>query len=185
MSGHPRMCSNSVLIVALLGRIASAQVADTINHVPGAAVKGVVRDSIAGAPLAGAIVQLVAADNRMSFGLTTISDSLGRFTLNDVPHGRYTIGFFHPMLDSLGIEPPLRDVHIDGTQPVRADLGIPSPARLRAAICGRQSAPNSSALVVGTVRDARDGAPATGVSVTGEWLELAIRRGKVDRRTRP
>lgn len=177
------MCIRLVLIVALLGRTASAQVTDTINHVSGAAVRGVVRDSIAGTPLAGAIVQLVAADNPARFGLTTISDSLGRFTLNDVPHGRYRIGFFHPMLDSLGIEPPLRELHVDGAQPVRADLGLPSPARLRAAICGRQSAPNSGAVVVGTVRDARDGAPAAGVTVIGEWLELAIRRGKVDRRT--
>src|SRR5207237_5782187 len=120
MSRHHRMRINPVIIVALLARMASAQMTVAADHRSVAAVRGVVRDSIAGTPLAGAVVQLVAADNPARFGLTTISDSLGRFTLNDVPHGRYTIGFFHPMLDSLGIEPPLRELYVDGAQPVRA-----------------------------------------------------------------
>jgi Carboxypeptidase regulatory-like domain/TonB-dependent Receptor Plug Domain len=124
-------------------------------------------------------VQLVAADNPARFGRTAISDSLGRYTLSDVPDGRYLIGFFHPVLDSLGIEPPLRELSVDGNQPLRIDIGIPSPGRLRAAICGAQSATDNGAVVIGVVRDARDGTPAAQVTVTGEWLEMAVTRGEV------
>ena len=172
-----------LLFAVLASRPATAQV-DTASRVSGATVSGVVRDSIARRPLAGAVVQLVAADNLARFGRVTIADSLGRFTLGDVPEGRYTLGFFHPMLDSLGLEPVLRAVAVDGHQSVAADLGIPSAARLRRAICGRDSTAGSGlrAVVVGVVRDARDGAPAAGASVTGEWLELSFRPDGIVRR---
>jgi Carboxypeptidase regulatory-like domain/TonB-dependent Receptor Plug Domain len=178
------------LFVALLARISAAQTPDTSLRVPRPTVSGVVHDSIAHMPLAGAIVQLVAAEPSARFGRTVVSDSLGRFVLRDVPDGRYTIGFFHPMLDSLGIEPPLRAVFVNDQRPVRADLGVPSPARLRAAICGEQAVSESgagrnartSAVLVGVVRDARDGAPVAGVMVTGEWFEVTfVREGLVHR----
>ena len=169
-----------VLVVALLARGTAAQVAETTTHTT---VSGVVRDSIAHTPLAGAMVQLVAADNPARFGRTAVSDSLGRFTLTGVPDGHYMIGFFHPVLDSLGIEPPLREIYVDGPQPLRADLGVPSPGHLRTAICGRPSATSSGAVVVGTIRDARDGAPAAGVTVSGEWLEMAFKPGGIARHT--
>ena len=174
-----------LLLVALLARLAHAQVPDTTHRASGSTVSGVVRDSIARRPLDGAIVQIVAADSRTRFGRTVISDSLGRFTLGNVPDGRYTLGFFHPILDSLGIEPPLREVYIDGQRPVRADLGVPSPARLRAAICGDPSGADPGAVVVGIIRDARDRAPAAGVTVTGEWFEFSFKpEGVVHRNPR-
>jgi len=172
----------SILIVALVTRMGGAQATNTA-HGASATVSGVVRDSIAHTPLAGATVQLVAADHPALFGRTTVSDSLGRFVLNDVPEGRYMIGFFHPVLDSLGIEPPLRELYVDGLQPLRADLGVPSPSQLRIAICGRPSATNSGAVIVGTVRDASDGSPARGVTVIGEWLEMAFKPGGIARHT--
>ena len=172
-----------LLLLVVATPSAAAQV-DTVSRISGATVSGVVRDSIARRPLAGAVVQLVAADNLSRFARATSTDSLGRFTLADVPHGQYTLGFFHPMLDSLGLEPTLRAVSVDGHQSVEADLAIPSPARLRIAICGRDSARSSGlrAVVVGVVRDAQDGAPVAGVSVTGEWLELSFRPDGIVRR---
>src|SRR5258708_8703231 len=125
--------------VTLLSRFAAAQTPDTAQRTSGATVSGVVHDSIARMPLASAIVQLVATRGSAWFGRAAVSDSLGRFTLRDVPDGRYMIGFFHPMLDSLGLEPPVRDVVVDGPQSVRADVAVPSPTRLRDAICGSRS----------------------------------------------
>ncbi|MEO8193132.1 MAG: carboxypeptidase regulatory-like domain-containing protein [Gemmatimonadales bacterium] len=171
-----------VVALLLLPRLASAQAPDTARRRPGVTVSGVVRDSIARMPLADAIVQLVAADRSADFIRTAVSDSLGRFTLTDVPGGRYALGFFHPVLDSLGVQAPLRDVYVDGQRPVHADLGIPSPARLRAAICGVRYASGSGALLVGVVRNARDGAPVAGVTVIGEWVELSLGRDGVLRR---
>ena len=172
------MWFRTLLCVALLARLAAAQAREQ----PGTTVSGVVRDSIARTPLAGAVVQLVAADSTAPLGRTAVSDSLGRFTLTDVPAGRYMLGFFHPMLDSLGLEPPTREVQVDGHQPVSADLAIPSPERLRTAICGRLSGPAPGAIVMGIVRDARNRAPVGGVTVTGEWLEFSIAPGTIARR---
>lgn len=174
----------SLVLVVLCARFAGAQVSDTVHREVGATVSGVVRDSVARVPLAGAMVQLVAAGGLARSGGTAVSDSLGRFTLADVPDGRYMLGFFHPLLDTLGVESPLREVSVDGHRPVRVDLAIPSPARLRAAICGPSpsSAPDSGAVVVGVVRDARSLAPAAGATVTGEWLELSFTPAGVVRR---
>lgn len=155
----------SVLGVFLVARLAAAQS-------PGATVSGIVRDSLARRPLAGATVQLVGADPLVPFARAAVSDSLGAYAVGNVPDGRYTLGFLHPMLDSLGLEPTLRGVRVEGGQSVRADLAIPSATRLRVAICGTVSVPD--AVVVGIVRDAGTGAPIAGASVTGEWNEISF-----------
>jgi hypothetical protein len=176
------MLVRPLLLVALLAQLTTAQAQDATQPARGATVSGVVHDSLARVPLAGATVQIAAADDPARLTRTAVSDSLGRFTLTDVPAGRYAIGFFHPMLDSLGVDAPLREVSVDGVRPVRADLAIPSPARLRAAICGLRSPLDSSAVLVGTVRDARDRAPVAGVTVTAEWLEFSFSSNGLVRR---
>src|SRR6185503_6955173 len=171
-----------LILAMLVARAAIAEAPDTISSVTGASVSGFVRDSIARAPLSGAVVQLVAADNPARFGRTANTDSLGRFVFNDVPDGSYTLGFFHPMLDSLGVEAPLRGVSVAGQKSVETELAIPSPGRLRAAICGKPAKGDSSALIVGVVRDAVTGTPASGVTVSGEWVELSFRRAGIQKR---
>lgn len=73
------------IAVALSANSTAAQTPDTTL----ATVSGIVHDSIARMPLAGAVVQLVPADSVASFVRTAISDSLGHFFLRDVPDGRY------------------------------------------------------------------------------------------------
>ena len=102
--------------------------------------------------------------------------------MNDVPDGRYILGFFHPMLDSLGVDAPLREVLVYGGRSVHADLAIPSPSRLREVICGPRRGSDSAAVIVGVVRDAHDGSPVGGAAVRGAWLELSFRRGGLVRR---
>ena len=81
-------------------------------HRRGATVRGSVFDSLAHAPLPDALVQLVGDDLVAPYGHTVRSDSLGTFEFTDVPAGRYLLGFIHPMLDSLGIEPLVRAVTV-------------------------------------------------------------------------
>jgi carboxypeptidase family protein/carboxypeptidase-like protein/TonB-dependent receptor-like protein len=149
---------------------AAAQGPDSV----GATVSGVVYDSVSQAPLAGATVQLIAADGVSQFTRTAASDSLGSYSLRGIPEGRFTIGFFHAMLDSLGIDAPLRQVSVMARESVRVDLAIPSAARIRSAICGSPSTQNSSAVVVGFVRDVHTQAPLTGATVIGEWAEISF-----------
>lgn len=169
-----------LLLLGLPAQLVLAQPPDTARRGAGASVRGVVHDSIARAPLAGAAVQIVSAETFARFGRTATADSLGRFHFGDVPFGRYTIGFFHPVLDSLGIAAPLREVRVDDSASVLADLAVPSAARIRAAVCGG----SASGMVVGIVREARDSAPAAGVRVAGEWMELTIGGGGIANRLR-
>nr|MBA2687461.1 carboxypeptidase regulatory-like domain-containing protein [Gemmatimonadaceae bacterium] len=149
------MLTRPLLLLALFARSMNAQ----------ATITGLVHDSISHTPLAGAEVQLVPADNPALLGHTATSDSLGRFTLTNVPKGRYALGFLHPMLDSLGVDVPPKVVFVDNDRSIRADLAIPSGGRLRAAICGPQSTPDSVGVVVGVVRDARSLTPVAGAAV--------------------
>lgn len=169
-------------LVVLFAPLVAVRGQDTTNRTAGTTISGVVHDSIARMPLAGATVQAVAAQSIAGVVHTAISDSMGRFTLNRVPAGRYTLGFFHPMLDSLGVEAPLREIYIDGTAPVRADLAIPSAERLRMVICRPKSGADLGAVILGAVRDSRDGMPVAGASVTGEWLEYDLMAGGLVRR---
>ena len=47
---------------------------------------------------------------------------MGRYTFTDIPDGRYRLGFIHPMLDSLGLEPMLRDVRVEGRRTLLENL---------------------------------------------------------------
>lgn len=169
-----------MILFALAARTADAQQrADSVRRPP-RTVAGFVHDSISRNPLPEAIVQLVSADSNVTFGKTVVSDQLGRFVFSEVPDGAYMLGFFHPVLDSLGVEPVVRAVNLEGDRGIRADLATPSAGRLRNKICGEQS-PDKSAFAVGFVRDARTGAPVGGATVTGQWLELSFRRNSVVR----
>jgi hypothetical protein len=175
------MRARTLLLVASVARAAAAQSPDSLDA-RGAIVSGVVRDSLAGAPLSAAMVQLVAADPATHFVRSAVTDSLGRFTLSGIPDGRFTLGFFHPLLDSIGIEAPLREVNVSGHHQVRADLSVPSATDLRRAICGEKPLRDSGAVLVGVVRDADSGAPVAGATVRGEWLELSFRSDGLLRR---
>lgn len=163
----------AALMAAVNVRAVHAQ-ATALATSPPRIVTGVVRDSLAGRPLAGALVQLVSSDTLARFGRTETADSLGRFAFTSVPDGSYTIGFIHPALDSLGIEPPLRAVRVRDQRPVDADLAIPSAARMRLAICGAPSPGNTGAVFTGIVRDAMTREPLAGATVSVQWYELTF-----------
>lgn len=171
-----------LLLSLFLASLASAQVPPATQGSSGVTVSGVVYDSIARSPLRGASVQLVT-DKVTTFIRIADTDSLGRFTLTNVPAGRYKLGFLHPLLDSIGVHAPLIEVRVDGQRPVRADLAIPAPHRIRTAICGPRQPMDSSSVLVGVVRNANDQSPAEGVSVTGQWLEYSFSATGVVRRT--
>lgn len=173
----------AVLFIAVLARTANAQAPDSAHHPAGATVVGVVRDSIARAPLVDATVQLVAANDPARLLRTTSSDSLGRFMLKDVPLGTYLLGFFHPILDSLGVEIPLRQVRIDSAVSIRAELAVPSAARLRSVICGSRAEGDDGGVLIGVVRNAQDGAPLRDATIATEWIEYSFVKRAMSRHT--
>ena len=174
-----------VLSLALLCAASALPPARLCAQAPTARVNGQVFDSLARAPLVGAMVQLVASDTANRYGHTVVADALGRFAFDSVPDGSYLLGFYHPLLDSLGIEPMVRSVRIASQKSQRADLGIPSAKRFRDAICGANSRGMSEGggVLVGVVHDARDHSPQRGVKVAAHWLEYSIAQKTISRST--
>jgi hypothetical protein len=111
-----------------------------------------------------------------------VSDSAGRYALTGVPDGRYIIGFVHPILDSLGIEPTLREARVTGGRALHIDLATPGPSALRAAICGASASRDSGAVLVGVIRDARH-EPVLDAVVMAEWLEVTLSANGLARQT--
>ena len=138
-------------------------------------VTGRVVDSLRGGPLAGAQVQLVLErqPERLAYGVMT--DSAGAFQLAGVVPGTYLAGFFHPLLDSLGLRLPLRRLAV-GTAGAALTLAVPSGARIARAICPDLGA-DSSGLVLGRVRDGTSGRRRAGGTVTLRWGELVVDSG--------
>ena len=141
----------------------------------GATVEGVVYDSLSSAPLIGATVQLVTADSGRTGGYSATTDSAGRFAMRAVRPGSYIAGFFHPSVDSLEIEAPLRRVVIGPRErSAWVELALPSSEKLMSAYCGARQPGDSSGALVGWVRDANTGAAVPEARVVLTWRELVL-----------
>ena len=173
-----------ILLVVALAHAATAQITDSEHRPISGTVTGVVRDSVAQMPLPGATVQLVAANDPAGFVRSVTSDIYGQFTFLRVPEGKYKLGFIHPMLDSLGIEIPTRDVSIVDEKPIEMELATPSTKRLRGLYCAnRENIDSAAAVVVGVVRNARDGTPAPNATVVAQWREYSFGKTGIAERT--
>ncbi|MGI8545793.1 MAG: carboxypeptidase regulatory-like domain-containing protein [Gemmatimonadaceae bacterium] len=136
-------------------------------------VSGSVYDSVARAPLANAVVQLIDATKRQRL-YSAVSDSAGRFQIPQVRTGQYIAGFFHPNLDALGLEAPLKVVTITAAPVVSLDLAIPGTSRVLTAVCGSRPAGDSTGAMAGVVRSADSGTPVPGAKVIVTWIETVI-----------
>lgn len=136
-------------------------------------VVGEVYDSIAKRPLANALVQIVRT-TALERAYSGVADARGRFRIDSVVPGEYFVSFFHPVVDSLAVQAPVRRVTLGARDPERVELGLPGIERVIAALCPELSPFDSSAVIVGEVRDPDTGAPLPNVSVTARWVDLVI-----------
>lgn len=126
---------------------------------------GVVWDSIAGAPLAGARVFL--SGTRWS----AATDTAGAFAIGEVPEGRYTAAFSHPVLVEWGAVPRTATVEVRAGVEARAALGVPSRATAAASRCKPEELrqlQRSRGVIMGVVT-APDGRPQPKVKVRFTW----------------
>ena len=165
---------------ALLCGAANAMSAQTVAT-PGR-VDGLAYDSLDSRPLAGAIIQLIAAPPAHSTYAVT-ADSLGRFHVDSARAGSYIAGIQHPLLDTLGISAPYGRVVVSEGQTAHLTLAIPSGQTVRRAICGAtplvggksaKAGADSTGILVGHVRDGATGAAVASSSVTISWVALAL-----------
>jgi hypothetical protein len=178
MSARPHW--HCAIAIVLLGGMHASLPAQT-GGAP-ARVQGMVFDSIANRPLAGAMVQLVELPPGHN-AHTVVTDSLGRFQMDSVRPGSYLAGFLHPLLDSIGIEAPGYNVLVGEGTLTHVVLAVPSAQHVARAICGgdraagtpeRAGTGDSSGMIVGHVRDAATGAPLPGTAVTLQWKTLVL-----------
>ena len=146
-----------------------------------ARLRGLVFDSVAALPLAGARVELVNADDRARIIFSATSDSLGRFVVDGIAHGRYIAGFLHPMLDSLGLALTQRLLTVAADGEIRVDLAVPAPERIEDALCGRPADKETSGAVLGYVLNAHSLAPTESATVIAEWADILIGQTGVSR----
>lgn len=140
-----------------------------------ARVAGVVYDSISHAALAGALVQLVSTGTRGGdVRLTTSTDSAGRYAFAPVGRGRFILGFFHPKLDSLGVEPPITTLDIREERDHALELAVPSVATVLRQACGEGAMRDSSGAVMGFVRNAATTGVVERSKVRARWSEIVI-----------
>jgi hypothetical protein len=147
----------------------------------GILVRGVVFDSTLRRPLADATIQLSRVGTP---GVrSTRSDSVGAYAFADLDVGTYVIGFFHPRLDSLGLEGGEWRIDLRERGTVRVPLAIPSHVTLLRTFCGNDGSTDSLGLVIGRVRSVSDGAPLGGSQVRLRWDEFTLFRAGLVRDT--
>jgi hypothetical protein len=146
------------VILALRAAVAGAQ----------GSVSGTVYDSLGThGPLANATVVLVERDRYAT------TDARGRFRFDSVADGSYTIGFSHPVLDSLDLQVPAVPVTIARGAAVIVTLSTPSAATAYAGICpnGHET---GTGVIFGRVRDVDSRSPIVNAAVSSEWTEYSL-----------
>ena len=140
-------------------------------------ITGTVFDSlITRAPLRGSVVTLVAT------GRYAVADDRGRFAFDSVLPGRYSIGFMHPVLDSLDVYVPPIAVELPNSGRVSVALATPSPAALYSTLCPGPHEEDTGVLV-GRVRDVESETPLADAAVGTSWTEILFTAGgREDRR---
>ena len=143
-------------------------------------ISGAVYDSVGRRHLGDAIVQIARVD-RPSEARSVRTGIDGAYRFDGLTTGAWLLGFFHPVLDSLGLESPLLQVTIADATPVRAMLAIPSPQRIVQLMCGRDT--THRGFWHGRVRDARTGAPVDSATVVAQWSVIVASGTTIARQT--
>jgi Outer membrane receptor for ferrienterochelin and colicins len=138
-------------------------------------VSGFVLDSMTNQPLAGAVVLLSGT----SHSVTTDAGGRFRFELDSVTDGSYTIGFFHPTLDTLGITPPTKQIEVHRGGQTFVELAVPSMRTISYALCPDTALTDGRGLVAGVVRDAATDKPLDSVRVVLMWTGMSVGNSSV------
>jgi hypothetical protein len=112
---------------------------------------------------------------------TAVTDSIGRFRIDSIPPGRYRVGIYHAIVDSLGISLVTAPVEFDAGKPLLVSLAIPSGTTIRQTVCTPPSdaaagatADIGPAVLVGRVLDPENETALPNATVTLEWTTTAV-----------
>lgn len=173
------------LVTALAFAVTLLASRPTAAQQPGR-LEGEIVDSVHSRPLAGAMVMITRLAPLPSTFVSAVTDDHGRYRVDSLSPGRYSVLFAHPWVDSLALMLPARIVSIGAGERARADFGVPSARSIVAAACvGLHSPPGTGALV-GEVTDAdANDAPVPDGLVVVTWEEVLIDRQTLASATLP
>jgi len=164
-------------IVAGLALTALVLLAQRAVAQQSARIDGVLTDSAHQKPLSDAAVFVTRLEPAQpEFSRTLISDKDGRYHLDSLVAGRYSVMFSHPALDSLDLPMLSREVVLAAGDRARVDFGIPSGATLRRVVCPGVQLPAGTGAVIGAVTDADTDRPLVGASIVVTWNEVSVDR---------
>jgi hypothetical protein len=158
-----------LLLAALaLGLSAASAAAQTPTSTV-ATVRGYVFDSLlTHATLPGAIVILTGPESR-----NIAADARGRFVIDSLPPGSYTITFSHPSLDEIGYTAPQWSLELKAGVVSRPFLATTSGLAIYERACPGPHESQTGA-VLGSLKEATTKAPVVDGEVRVEWSESSV-----------
>lgn len=141
-----------------------------------ARVLGTVMDSLRRVPLEGAtVIAMPTGATRDTVFHSTRTDVRGRFVLDGLLAGGYSVSAEHPYADSIGISVPPREIRVAAGDTVDIALALPSAATLRRTFCGPAFTDPTLGAMLGTVRRA-ERTTVPGATIVLSWNELEVDR---------
>jgi hypothetical protein len=131
-------------------------------------ITGIVVDSLHGDYLVGAEVLVEGVH------VSIRTDSLGKFRVDGLAPGRYQVGVFHPLLDTLGIALATQPFHLGPDSASVVVLAVPSAATIVSRSCIERPRSQGNSAVIGQVIDPETLQPVRGADVSIAWVEIQV-----------
>jgi hypothetical protein len=142
-----------------------------------ARIEGRITDSVHARPLAGAMVMLTRRSPEPVMHRSVVTDERGRYRIDSLVPGRYSVLYTHPLVDSLALILPAAELTLAEGEQRQLDFALPSQRAILGAVCAGLSSSANVGAIVGEVTDAdaSDAAVRDGIVVIG-WEELSVDR---------
>ena len=140
--------------------------------VPGR-LEGTVSERIPSRSL-GAVSVSVARLDTETVARSATPDGKGHYRIEPLAPGRYLVQVTAPVLDSLELALPSRELRVAAGESVRSDFELPFGSTLRDAVCAGLTLDKGKAVVAGRAIDADTDAPIAGGDVVVSWSALAV-----------
>jgi hypothetical protein len=173
------LSTNLTVVPVVVNRPLAAtpvSVARTVATAPRAGaqgtIAGIVYDSLTShASIANATVVLI----ELSRYATT--DAHGRFQIDSVPVGGYTLGFTFAALDALDLVLPAVPVAVLDGRRSTVTLASPSAETMYMRMC-REPRDRDTGIIIGRVRDVDDHTPLAEATIRTDWAEFTLTAGR-------